>query len=169
MKCKYYRKYYKALGERYGKFRGNGQITIYDDYIELHGKRVFSLIIRICIVFAILVITEIVTAALDGEFLRYSGATAVISVFLIDDFLLKTESLKVELKLIDKYVIDEKKKIIGFTFFGKSIFNPIALGGDPFNFLAKALRTKIPENEYVIEKYFSFSVQPKKKIDRFDK
>ena len=168
MNCKYYRQYYRALGERYGKFRGKGQITISEDAMELEGKRVYSLISRILIAVAILIITEIITAALGGEFLQHSAAASVLTVFCVEDIFLRKQGIRVQWNHIDRYVIDEKKKIVSFTFFGKSFLNPIALGGEVFDVLAKTLRTNIPENEYVIEKLFSLTGKPLRKIDRSD-
>ena len=158
MECEFYDKYYNTFGQRNGKFRGKGQIKILDHAIELYGKRVYPLAVRICLGLAIIAITEIVAAILEGSFeidddiLMFS---ALIAVYATEAIILKSEYLKIDWNLINKYVIDEKKKMIGFTFSGESALNPIVLGGKSFETLSEVFRKKMPKNEHEIERYFS--------------
>lgn len=168
MNCKFYKKYYRPLGERYGKFCGNGRIMITEDGIEIVGKRVLSLFVRILIILAILVIAETLTALFRAQSFRYCAAATILAVFCIENWFLKSEKLDIQWAQIDKFVIHEKKEIISFTFLGQSILNPITLGGDCFGKLSILFRSKLPENEYLIPKFLSLTGQPQRKIDHLD-
>lgn len=141
---------------------------ITEDGIKIAGKRVLSLFVRTLIILTILIITETFTAMFREQFFRYGTAATILAVFCTENWFLKSDKLDIQWAQIDKFVIDEKKQIISFTFLGKSIFNPIALGGDCYGKLAGLFRFKLLENEYVIPKFLSLAGQPQRKIDKLD-
>lgn len=103
--CEFYSKYYGTFGLRNGRFRGKGQIKTLYHAIELNGKRVYPLVVRLCLGLSIIALPEIVAAIFDGELEIEQDllmASSLIAGYATEDMILNSGHLKIGWNSINK-------------------------------------------------------------------
>jgi hypothetical protein len=135
--CQFRKARIKELGIRdYGRYRGNGTITINNDGIIIEGRHVFSLGARWGIAIIIAVASAIVTLG--------SVVLGIIPIYLLVEFaILKREKVTIAWDKLRKFAVDTKNHLISIDFVGPEWTSPaVAYFFSGFEQAVLALREK---------------------------
>jgi hypothetical protein len=131
----------KALGmKQYGRYRGQGKLTIDDEGIKIEGRHVKSIGARWGIGILLVIASAIVTM----------GAVVLgfIPVYLLVEYaILNRENLSIPWAKVRKYAFVPKQKLVALDFEGPEWTSPAVMRTEDLARIAQALREKAPEKD----------------------
>ena len=126
---------YKNLSGKFGMYRWAGKVTIDDNGITLQGWHVRSVAERWCIGIILVVFSFILTGG--------AAVLGVIPIYLLVEYcVLVREDINVPWTKRIKYIIDPKRKIVGFRFDGPKWTSPAFIYTEQFEQLADELHIR---------------------------
>jgi len=129
------------MGEKYSKFRGQGVMSFDSDSIVVDGKRMYQpMLLRAAIIlFSALPIVLLFKLASLFPFVL------LISYYLLQFVILKKERLTLTWSQINRYEVDDQRKIIAFLIENNSKCSPVAFTAENFTEIANMFREKIQD------------------------
>jgi hypothetical protein len=140
--CRFKRRAYSSMSViSYSKFRHNGTIGVDDAGLQLQGKRVYTLLVRL-IIYAV---SYIVPVLMIDSILAI--VPLCISMYLMEEVILSNEELRLPWNQIKKYEVDGKRDLIALSIENKRSLSPIVFSSPKFKEITTVLRNKIGERE----------------------
>jgi len=130
--CIFKRKYMYSMGERYSKFRGKGNVSIDKDRIIIKGKRVYHpAMLRGWLILCVSITPAIL---LRNHLLFWS--LVLISYYLFQYAVLKSENLSLTWAEVIKYEINNQKRLIAFAIENHPSCSPIVFSSPKYDEIA---------------------------------
>ena len=131
----------KAMAmKEYGRYRGQGKLTIDDEGIKVEGRHVKSIGTRWGIGILLAIASAIVTM----------GAVILgfIPVYLLVEYvILNRENLSIPWGKVRKFAFDPKQQLVALDFEGPEWTSPVVLRTTDLAAIARALREKAPAKD----------------------
>jgi len=131
----------KALGmKEYGRYRGQGKLTIDDEGIKIEGRHVKSIGARWGIGILLVIASAIVT--------RGAVVLGFIPVYLLVEYaILNRENLSIPWAKVRKYAFDPKQQLVAVDFEGPDWTSPSVMRTPDLARVAQTLRERAPEKD----------------------
>ncbi len=140
---KFVLKYMYSMGQKYGKFRGKGNIVFTGDAIHITGKRIYDNMILLGTWILIVALLFVLIGKVNILF----WFVVLITYYLLQYVLLKKEDFTLTWSQINKYEVDAKKNLISFSIEHKPEYSPIIFRTEQFDQIADLFREKIRDRE----------------------
>lgn len=126
-----------------GRYRGNGNLQLKPEGLQINGRHVFSLGVRWAIGLGIFFGSLILSIAVTGG-AGYCAPGFIPIYFLVEYFILKREDILVPYSEITHVSVDSQNSLIGLDFKGNPQCSPVFLNTAEWSALSAGLQRKLP-------------------------